>query len=665
MQIYMHSLNISKETGVFMKNKFWGTDIMMFILALLATGFAVAISFIRPDLWPFTLIGTAFVVIVVYVNAHAVRKVIRGVFFGYGKQSARQQLSFENLTVPVAIISKGSIVWYNNAFRTEILQDSDCYLTPLAKVVPGFNVKESRGTHGLSMPINSREYTIFSSAASDDDSLWVCYFVDDTELKWEAREYHLTRPVTIQIIVDTYDEVLKELKESRRAQIMATLDQMIEDAANAADGVSTKIGSSRYHIILEERYFSYFYDNRFEILAKARGIEEDMVTLSIGVGRGGKDFAENDLLARQALDMALGRGGDQAVIKSNDGYEFFGGTLPSVEKRSKVRSRIVAKALRDVIMQSENVLIMGHSNSDLDAIGSGVGVAIAVKSCGKRPYIVVREDVTLAGNLIEKVKQEMDGEELFITPERAMQYSLGSGTLLIIVDTHVARMTESEELCNRISKKVVIDHHRRMVDYITDTVVSYHEPYASSASELVCELLQYIVPAHFKVPQFAAEAMMAGIMLDTRNFAERAGVRTFEASAYLRRLGAVSTDVLRLFSVPKEIYQAKSDLVNNAFIYKDVAVSLAENMTRDLYVAVPQAANDLLTLDGVRGSVVAVKFDDVIQISARSLGEINVQVLMEYLGGGGHLTMAGAQLRGVSIDEAKEKIKDSIDNYKK
>ncbi len=648
-----------------MKNRFWGTDIILVVVTLLAVVLAVVVGVVRPDLILITVSSLVAVAVVIVMNARAVRKVIRGIFFGSGKQSARQQLSFENLALPVVIVNKGSIVWYNSAFRTAILEDADCYLSPLEKIVPGLKINEASGEKGLALPVGSREYTVYSSAASDNGSLWVCYFTDDTQLKWESREYHLTRPVVMQIIVDTYDEVLKELKESKRAGIMAALDQLIEDVATETNGIATKIGTSRYHIIVEERYYTSLHDNRFEILSKARGIEEDTVTLSIGVGHGGKDFAENDLLARQALDMALGRGGDQAVVKSNEGYEFFGGTMPSVEKRSKVRSRIVAKALRDVIVQSDIIMIMGHSVSDLDAIGSGVGLATAVKSCGKRPYIVVREETSLARNLIDKVREEWEDEELFISPEKALSIGIGMNSLLIITDVHVSRMTESEELVRRFNKKVVIDHHRRMVDYISDTVVSYHEPYASSASELVCELIQYIIPAHVKVPQVAAEAMLSGIMLDTRNFAERAGVRTFEASAYLRRLGAVSTEVLKLFSIPKEVYQAKSDLVNGAFVYKDVAVSMAENMTRDLYVAVPQAANDLLTLDGVRGSVVAVKFDDVIQISARSLGEINVQVLMEYLGGGGHLTMAGAQLREVSIDQAREKIKESIDNYKK
>lgn len=647
-----------------MKNRFWGTDIVIFILAVLVAFFAIITALANPTFIPVCIGGAVSAVVVILTNVHAVRKVIRGVFFGYGKQSARQQLSLENLHVPVAIINKGSVVWYNTAFRSRILGDKDYYLAPLSKIVPNLIVENSANEKGSSIIVDNREYTVYSASASDDNSLWVCYFTDDTDLKWEAREYHLTRPVIMRIIVDTYDEILKELKESKRAQIMAELDQMIEETANKANGISMKIGSSRYNIIIEERYFSPIYDSRFDILAKARAIDAESVTLSIGVGRGGKDFSENDMLARQALDMALGRGGDQAVIKSNEGYEFFGGTLPSVEKRSKVRSRIVANALKDIIMQSEYVLIMGHKNSDLDAIGSAVGVAAAVESCGKKAYIVVNEDETLAQNLIDDVKNSDGYEDLFITPEKGYHYA-GTKTLLIIVDTHVARMTENEELCARCGKKVVIDHHRRMVDYITDTVVSYHEPYASSASELVTELLQYIIPAHYKISQMHAEALLAGIMLDTRNFSEKAGVRTFEAAAYLRRQGAVSTDVLKFFSVPRDVYQAKSNLVNNAVIYKDVAISLSEALPKDVSVAVPQAANDLLGLDNVLASVVAVKFEDQVNISARSLGEINVQVLMEYLGGGGHLTMAGAQLKDISLEETEEKIKESIDHYRK
>ena len=646
-----------------MKNKFWGTDILIVILTVTATIFGVTLAVAKPVFFAVSVVGLIIVALVIASNVFSIRKVIRGVFFGSGKQRANQQLSFENLQVPVAIINKGSVVWYNNAFREHILQSNDCYLVPFSKIVTDFDLEKSRGENGFSFVLDGKEYTVFSSAPSETDSLWVCYFIDDTKLKHEAREFHLTRPVIIQIVVDTYEEVLKELKESRRAQIMAKLDQMVEDIANKCNGISMKLGSSRYNIIIEDRYFGQLHASQFDILSKARALDEDNVTLSIGVGRTGKDFAENDMLSRQALDMALGRGGDQAVVKSIDGYEFFGGTLPSVEKRSKVRSRIVARALKDVIMQSDTVLIMGHKMSDLDAVGAAVGIASAVQSCEKPVHIVVNEEHTLASNLIEWVKKD-GGGDLFVSAERANHYA-GHNTLLVVVDTHVARMTESEELCKKCGKLVVIDHHRRMVDYISNTVVSYHEPYASSASELVTELIQYIIPTNYRLSQVRAGALLSGIMLDTRNFSEKSGVRTFEAAAYLRRQGAMPTEVLKLFSTSKDVYTAKSRLVSEASTYRGVAISMSEEIPRELSLAVPQAANDLLSLDGVDASVVAVKFEDQVNVSARSLGEINVQVLMEYIGGGGHLTMAGAQLKNTTLEEAKEKIKESIDNYRK
>ncbi len=618
----------------------------------------------EPSLTIYVVIAFMAVVLLTVLNVASIRKIIRGVFLGNGKQATRQQLSFETLNIPLTIVEKGSIVWYNEAFRNAILNGEDCYLSPVKKVIPRLDIAAAGTAKGDAITVDDRRYTVFASDASDDESLWVCYFVDDTTLKYEAREYHLTRPVVMRIVVDTYDEILKEMKESRRALITADLDRLVEETAQKAGGLSLKLSSSRYEIIIEERYFEEILKGQFEILEKARQIGTDSVTLSVGVGRGGKDIASNDLLSRQALDMALGRGGDQAVIKSDEGYQFFGGTLPSVEKRSKVRSRIVARALSDVMSQSDHILIMGHKAGDLDAVGSAVGVAVIANILGRKPHIVVEESTNLARALIEKVKSEGGMDDLFINPERAMTYA-GPGNLLVVVDTHSARMTESEELCRRMAKKVVIDHHRRMVDYISDTVVSYHEPYASSASELVTELLEYITPPDYRMSTVSAEALLAGIMLDTKNFTEKTGVRTYEAAAYLRRQGRISGEVLRFFTTTREVYRAKSELVNGAEMYKGVAVSVRDELPKSESVAVPQAANELLGIDGVGASVVAVKVGDQINVSARSLGDINVQVLMEYLGGGGHLTMAGAQLKNMTTDEARSLILESIDNYRK
>jgi c-di-AMP phosphodiesterase-like protein len=291
-------------------------------------------------------------------------------------------------------------------------------------------------------------------------------------------------------------------------------------------------------------------------------------------------------------------------------------------------------------------------------------VAGVANSLGRAAHIVIDENTTLATALVEKMKEEGNIPDLFITTERALQYVNGNN-LLIVVDTHSARMTESEELTNRMAKKVIIDHHRRMVDYISDTVVSYHEPYASSAAELVTELMQYMLPPDYEMETVHAEALLAGIMLDTRNFTEKAGVRTYEAAGYLRRQGRLANEVLRFFSTTKEVYKAKSDLVNNATMYKGVAISMRDELPKSESVAIPQAANELLGIEGVGASIVAVRVGDQIMVSARSLGDVNVQVLMEYLGGGGHLNQAGVQLTGMTMEEAKSKIMESIDNYRK
>lgn len=648
-----------------MKNRFISTDLLILILTVASAAFAIAAAIVNPAAAGIVAAGLLVVLLVLGSNAKATRKIVKSIFYGSGKHSNLQQLSFEKLNIPVAIISKDTIVWYNDSFREKLLGGNDSYLIQAEKVLPGFDVEKSCSENGFDVVVEGREYTVFSSTPTSETKLWVSYFVDDTQYKIDQREYRMSRPVIMQIAVDTYDDVLKDLKESTRAQIMAKLDQMIEDAALRNKGLINKYGTSRYTVVLEERNYPEFASGQFDILSEAKKIGgEYSVTLSVGVGKGGVDFAENDALSRQALDMALGRGGDQAVVKTQDGYEFFGGNSRSVEKRSKVRSRIVANALKDIILQSEQVLVMGHKMSDLDSIGSAVGMAAIVKALDRKVHIVIDENRTLAGNLIDWVKTEEGHENLFITPERAQQL-VDYHTLLILVDNHTAKMAEDTYLCELCSKKVIIDHHRKMVDYISDTVVSYHEPYASSASELVTELIQYMLPVNAKLTPVESGAMLSGIMLDTRNFSEKAGVRTFEAAAYLRRQYVDMSTIIKLFAVPKEIYEAKACLVNKAETYKGVAISMSDQFSDEVQLAVPQAANDLLTLEGVEASVVALMVNDTIRVSARSLGGMNVQVLMEYLGGGGHLTMAGAQLKDMTLEQAKEKIYESIDNYKR
>ncbi|MBR5251589.1 MAG: hypothetical protein IKV52_02060, partial [Oscillospiraceae bacterium] len=398
-----------------MKNRFISTDLMILILMIVAVTFGVTTAIMDPTLAMVVGIILLLVVFIIGFNATTTRKIVKSIFYGTGKHSNLQQLSFENLNIPVAIISKDTIVWYNESFRDRMLEGNETYLIQLQKVIPGFDVEKSCGENGFNIEVAGREYTAFSSTPTDETKLWVSYFVDDTVYKNDQREYRLSRPVIMQIAVDTYDDVLKELKESTRAQIMAKIDQMIEDIVLQNNGLINKFSTSRYMVVLEERCFETIVQNQFAVLSQAKKIGgEHSVTLSIGVGKSGADFAENAELSRQALDMALGRGGDQAVIKTVDGYQFFGGNSRSVEKRSKVRSRIVANALKDIILQSDNVLVMGHKMSDLDSVGSAVGVAAVVKSLERKVNIVIDENKTLANSLIDWVKNEEGHENLFI-----------------------------------------------------------------------------------------------------------------------------------------------------------------------------------------------------------------------------------------------------------
>ena len=484
-------------------------------------------------------------------------------------------------------------------------------------------------------------------------------------LKNRADEYLAARPAVLLIAVDTYDEVLKEMKDSDRARIAGEVDYALEQFVGQATGFLRRTSASRYVAVVEERYLSQMIAARFSILDTVRAIGEEQgtVTLSIGVGRGGETLREGMDMAAQALDMALGRGGDQAAVKTEDGFAFYGGVSRSVEKRSKVKSRIIASALKDLIAQCEDVFIMGHKRSDLDCVGAAVGMLRFCKMCKKPASIVVNRRQSFAANLIREFEKAGFGDD-FISPEQA-ENSITKDTLLIIVDVHMPQMLESTQLYEMAANVVVIDHHRKGVGYIDNSVIFYHEPYASSASELVTELVQYAGgEKEDKMTPLEAQALLAGITLDTRNFALHTGVRTFEAAAYLRRMGAQTQEVKKLFCDTLESYTHKAKLVAAAQVYERCAISVSDDVPADMMVVVPQAANDLLSISGVDASFVAVDTGNGINVSARSMGDVNVQVIMEQLGGGGHLTMAGAQLRDASLKETKQRLMDIIHEYR-
>ncbi|MCI8554429.1 MAG: DHH family phosphoesterase, partial [Clostridiales bacterium] len=379
--------------------------------------------------------------------------------------------------------------------------------------------------------------------------------------------------------------------------------------------------------------------------------------LSIGVGQG-DTMRQSEEMARQALEMALGRGGDQAAVKTRSGFDFYGGVSKGVEKRTKVRTRVVASALSELIAGSDNVLVMGHRFSDLDCLGSAAAMAAAARGMGRPAYAVARHKTTLAAELIDRYDAAGRGD-LFIEPEEAMEL-LNRRTLLIVTDTHNPQMLEDAGLYRAAGSVVVIDHHRKMVEHIDNAVVFYHEPYASSASEMVAELVQYMPGS--SITRLEAEALLAGIMLDTRSFVMKAGVRTFEAAAYLRRLGADTIEVKKMFAENMETYRAKADIIAQAELYRKTAIACCErDGSCETRIAASQAADELLYIKGVDASFTLFTEGNTVNISARSLGDFNVQLVMETIGGGGHMTMAGAQLEDVDMAEARRRLTGAID----
>lgn len=616
---------------------------------------------------PRVLVPLLFVLIMVALSfwfwAAALRSQIAKYLSGSVFDGSSVQYTLAKLPIPVLLLSGKTVLWYNEPAKEKILLKEDTVLAPVNRVLPGLDLRACNHPQGQNLEQNGRRYTAFASSMQASDELSILYLIDDTELKRDAAEYQATRPSVLIFELDGTDVVFNDMKESERAGLLENYSRVLENYIGKAQGLLRRVTNFRYLAVVEERYMKEMVAARFDVLDKVRALDENnTVTVSIGVGRGGKSLADCQKMAMQSLDMALGRGGDQAAVKTLDGFEFYGGVSRSVEKRSKVKSRIVAAALCDLIRQSDSVLIMGHRMSDLDSVGAAIGVLRICKICDKPAAVVVRREATLAQPVLDTFDEAGLSED-FISPETALG-GITPDTLLVVVDTYLVGLLESREIYEKCRNVAVIDHHRKAVGHIENTVVLYHEPYASSACELVSELLQYVGEKDQKPTALEAQAMLAGIMLDTRNFALHTGVRTFEAAAYLRRVGALPEEVKKLFSSSMEEYAARAELVENAQNYKGCAISISQELPPELSVVIPQAANDLLTIQGVEASFVLVQKGNGVNISARSMGAVNVQVIVEVLGGGGHLTMAGAQMRETTLEQAEERLLAAIDEFR-
>ena len=578
-----------------------------------------------------------------------------------------------NLPIPLCILEfDGNISWYNNKFY-DMTESPDLLGENIDNIIKNLNLRKVLNENKemyTDVTYKDREYTVIYNVIKNEQNkqvkyLMMLYWIDKTDYLSLAQKYEEEKNVIMLIQVDGYDEVLKSASEEKRSLISVEIERILFGLENSLQAAVKKTAKDKYIVIANQRSLSKLQENKFTILDTIRNITYSNtlpVTISIGVGREGNSIHENIKWAAGALDLALGRGGDQAIVKTKDKFEFYGGKSKAVEKTTKVKSRLIGHALKEIVSQSNNIYIMGHKYPDLDAMGAAVGIYDMCKSLKKETYIVLDQVNESIDEFVSRLNKQEYYKDLFINKEEAIK-NCTKDTLVVVVDTHRPSYTECEELLG-ISKKIaVIDHHRRGVEFIQDTVLSFHEIYVSSTCEMVTEVVQYLED-DVKINKLTAEGLLAGISLDTKFFAFKTGVRTFEAASYLKKAGADTTEVKKLFRTNVEDFKTKAEIISNTHIIDNrICISYSKMKSENINVVIAQAADELLTVKNVEASFVLGEKNGIIFISARSLGKINVHVLMEKLGGGGHMDIAGAQLEGVSIQEAYKKVNYIIEQY--
>ncbi len=588
------------------------------------------------------------------------RNYIRAVVRGTAEHIVEIDAEYlEKYKFPVVVSGeKGDIVWCNARFRKTICGGRSPEGDNINAYLPGFFIKDITDSEGVDVAIDGREFTVY--AVSNDVGGAVCYFIDNTDYKIASREYRENMPCVALISFDNAEDFFTDSDESY-SNVAISVEANLQSWAIDYNALYKRLGNNRYMIIFRDVDVEKMIAQKFPVLKNVRSISSNrhIATISVGLSRGCKLVRDSEMNARKALEMALGRGGDQVAIIRDGSYDFFGGTAAATEKVSKVRMRVIANAISRAVADADKVYIMGHRFSDLDCVGAAIGMqCIMEKSFKRYSKVVINRDATMAKQLIDYADERLESN-IFISPEEAMR-GLTAKTLLVIVDTHLKTSLESAELYERCKKVVVIDHHRKAVNYINNALVFCHEPSASSACEMCCEIISYLDDKALGYIQ--ADALLSGIMLDTKNFVLKTGVRTFEAAAYLRRKGANTLTVKEMFSGSIETYREKVDIVCNSKIYNGCAISATDKTDGDMRLAAAQAADEMLTLTGVAASFVVFPDEERINISARSYGRINVQVIMEKMGGGGHQTMAATQLYDTTMQDALVQLREAIDS---
>lgn len=589
--------------------------------------------------------------------------------------------SLINSPFPLIIFeTDGNIIWRSSRYISEFNNiNMNSYINELSSEIKKEiksrkreeNSKNSKDIN-REITIENKYYKIFGRYVhvknrdkKNNEYMIILYFIDETENIKLQKEYKDSKSCVGLIMVDNYEEIIRSIDSSEKPIVTAEIDRKMYEWANKTNGVLIKSDRDRYVYLFEQRYLEDVKEDKFSILDKIKEIntkEKVQFTLSIAVSNEGKTDKEKYESAQTAMDVVLGRGGDQAVIRENEIYKFFGGRVEEVEKRTKVKARVVAHALEKLIKKSKKVMIMGHNNPDMDSIGSCLGIYRLSKSLNTNAYIVVSDEAESISTFKEEIEKDPEYEDIIINKEVALE-NIDEETLLVVVDTHKTNYVDAPELLEKVQNIVIIDHHRRSTDYIENATLMFQEVYASSAAELVTELLQY---AEVKVDlkTIEAESLYAGIMMDTKNFTFKTGVRTFEAAAYLRKCGIDIIRVKKWFQSDLKSFNTIAGIVKKAEIVNDtIAISTYEKKTKDASIICAKAADELLTISDITASFVLGKLGDKVCISGRSIGDINVQVILEKLGGGGHITLAGAQVEGMTVEETKQELINRINEY--
>lgn len=658
------------------------------LFSILLILFNVGIYFIDRRSGFITTVFVVIYIIVALILYFRSRSLVLNEFVSFATRYGQvQRQLLRDLEIPYALLDEsGKIIWTNESFE-EMLKVRHESKKSITSVIPAITKNQLPGMENeteLMISHDEHDYRISMKKVSlvsimseseiiesfDYNSYIIALFMfDETKINRLQTENDEQKMSVALIYIDNFDEALSSIEEVRRSLLVALIDRKINKYMSSYDGLVKKLEKDKYLVLLKKKYLKELCEKRFELLEDVKTVNignEMSVTLSIGVGVEAGSYLGNYEYARTCIDLALGRGGDQAVVKTPDNITYYGGKSQMSEKNTRVKARVKAHALREIIEGADKIIVMGHKLPDVDAFGSAVGIYRAAKSFGKKVHIVVNEVTTSIRPLYEAMinSGEYD-DDLILNSMQALE-AVDQHTVLVVVDVNRPSRTECADLINRCKTIVVLDHHRQGSERINNATLSYIEPYASSASEMAAEILQYI-GEDIKLKQIEADCLYSGMMVDTNNFMTKTGVRTFEAAAYLRRNGADVTRVRKLFRTDMDSYRARTDAVRNFEVFNEVyAISLFDGDGIDSPTVIgAQAANELLNINGIKASFVLTDYNNMIYISARSIDEVNVQIIMERLGGGGHLNIAGAQLENMSLADARDKLMKLLENMQK